>query len=427
MQQTFTTFVGKSVRRLAKLRGGGSALPGLFAETIDPGFIKRTLSSLPSGIVIVTGTNGKTTTTKLAVELLEGQGMRVFTNRTGSNFTRGIAAALLGEIDNRGRLDADIAVLELDEAYAVRFVQTIKPDYCLLLNVSRDQLDRFGEIDQVANLLRKVASATTRGIVINRDDPYLYSQKTLGSLAIPFRTFSVAASLKDLFPTDSAIHGDDSEVGSLKLSDSDDTILTKLTEDTATFEFDGATHSTKILLKGAYNVQNATGAIAITRMIMGDNLDNAKLMESLASVTPAFGRGETISIYDQTCEIVLVKNPNGFQSALKSFPVTNQATMLAINDQYADGRDVSWLWDVDFSSLSKSGVAMVSGVRAYDMALRLSYDQIEIDNVSPDIISALKQLLRDHKSKPLRIFCTYTAMLQIRHQLTKLAKAKATR
>ena len=109
-RQTFTTVLGKTVQQVARLRGGGSALPGLFVEKIDPDFVARTLKNLPRGIAIISGTNGKTTTTKMVVELLEGQGLKVFTNRTGSNFTRGVAAALLGEVDVYGNLDADIAV-----------------------------------------------------------------------------------------------------------------------------------------------------------------------------------------------------------------------------------------------------------------------------------------------------------------------------
>src|SRR6266536_2163493 len=127
MSKPYVTLLGKAVRYVARMRGGGSALPGLFVEKIDPDFIKRTLSQLPRGIVVVSGTNGKTTTTKIVVELLESQGLKVFTNRTGSNFTRGVAAALLGEVDTSGRLDADIAVLELDEAHAVHFVRAIPP------------------------------------------------------------------------------------------------------------------------------------------------------------------------------------------------------------------------------------------------------------------------------------------------------------
>jgi UDP-N-acetylmuramoylalanine-D-glutamate ligase len=171
MSKPYVTLLGKAVRKLAQMRGGGSALPGLFVEKIDPDFIRRTLAQLPQGVVVVSGTNGKTTTTKMVVELLESQGMRVFTNRTGSNFTRGVAAALLGEVDNHGNLDADIAVLELDEAHAVHFVKAVPPRFSLLLNVMRDQLDRFGEIDTTAKLLARIALATQETVVLNRNDP----------------------------------------------------------------------------------------------------------------------------------------------------------------------------------------------------------------------------------------------------------------
>ncbi len=170
MPQPFVIIMGKAVRYAARLRGGGSALPGLFVEKISPDFIPSTLKQLPHGVVVISGTNGKTTTTKMVVALLESQGLKVFTNRTGSNFVRGVAAALLGDIDMKGKLDADIAVLELDEAHAVKFVELIPPRYSLLLNVMRDQLDRFGEIDATARMLEKIADATTETVVINRHD-----------------------------------------------------------------------------------------------------------------------------------------------------------------------------------------------------------------------------------------------------------------
>jgi UDP-N-acetylmuramoylalanine-D-glutamate ligase len=170
MPKRYVTVLGKAVRAMARLRGGGSALPGLVVERIDPNFIKDTLATLPRGVVIVSGTNGKTTTTKMIVELLESQGLRVFTNRTGSNFTRGVAAALIGDINFRGKLNADIAVLELDEAHAVHFVRTIPPKYSLILNVMRDQLDRFGEIDATTELLRAITTATSDTVILNRED-----------------------------------------------------------------------------------------------------------------------------------------------------------------------------------------------------------------------------------------------------------------
>ena len=168
MRSRLTVTLGHAARLAARLRGGGSggtAFPGLVMERTDPGFLARTLNRLPRGVIVVSGTNGKTTTTKMVVQLLREQGLKVFTNRTGSNFVRGVLASLLTEVDAAGRLDADIAVLELDEAHAVHFVARVRPRACLLLNVMRDQLDRFGEIDYTASLLHSIAKATSDVVV----------------------------------------------------------------------------------------------------------------------------------------------------------------------------------------------------------------------------------------------------------------------
>lgn len=419
--------IGKSVKALAQARGGGSALPGLLVEKIDPDFIRRTLTGLQHGIVLVSGTNGKTTTTKMVVELLEGQGLRVFTNRTGSNFTRGVAAALLGEVDMQGRLDADIAVLELDEAHAVHFVRAIPPTYSLLLNVMRDQLDRFGEIDKTAGLLHTVAQHTTKGVAINRDDPRLSSKVFLEDITVPIACYGVTAKLRSLFPSDDAMRGPAAEFAASPTSKFDATILEAVEGQHATIRFANKNHKTFLKLKGIYNVQNAVGAVAMVRMIMGNDIDTARMLVSLENVTPAFGRGETVMVGGQPCELVLVKNPSGFRLSLKSFDAEGYATMIAINDNYADGRDMSWLWDVDFESLACEGVATITGIRAYDMALRLQYDEIEVDNVEPAITAALAQFLSSHTGAPKRIYCTYTAMLAIRRLLAKQTNMETVR
>lgn len=413
-RQTFTTVLGKTVQQVARLRGGGSALPGLFVEKIDPDFVARTLKNLPRGIAIISGTNGKTTTTKMVVELLEGQGLKVFTNRTGSNFTRGVAAALLGEVDVYGNLDADIAVLELDEAYAVHFARAINPDYCLLLNVMRDQLDRFGEIDNTADLLHTVAKNTTKCAVVNRDDPRLGGYEFVRSLKIPLRSFGVHPKYLQLFPSDDSLRGGEQNAAKLY---ADDTSLEDFSERGATIAFGGENYSVQVGLRGVYNLQNATGAIALVRVIMGGELDIKQMLDSLSQITPAFGRGEQITVDRQPCELVLVKNPAGFRLSLASFDPDGWATMIAINDNYADGRDMSWLWDVDFDSLRSQGVAELSGVRAYDMALRLQYDLVGVTHVEPDIAAALKQFINTNSGKPKRIYCTYTAMLRLRREL----------
>ncbi len=151
-------------------------------------------------------------------------------------------------------------------------------------------------------------------------------------------------------------------------------------------------------------------------------MDTPKLVKALGEVAPAFGRGESLTVDGQPpLELVLVKNPSGFRLGLKSFPPAGgYATMIAINDNYADGRDMSWLWDVEFESLREDGVEVLTGVRAYDMALRLQYDDVPFGTVEPDITAALRTFIDGSRGKPKRVFCTYTSMLAIRRELAKI-------
>ncbi|MDN4611783.1 Mur ligase family protein [Arthrobacter burdickii] len=413
--------VGKAVRIASRLRGGGSAFPGLVVERLDPGFMGRALSNLPYGVVVVSGTNGKTTTTKMVVELLEGQGLSVFTNRTGSNFTRGVAAALLGEVDWRGRLKADVAVLELDEAHAVHFVKLVPPRYSLLLNVLRDQLDRFGEIDATTRLLERIALATTGTVVLNREDPRVAGlASSIQAAGVVY--FGLDASLRSTFPNDDELRGAAGTAPASALPA--DVVLRSVDGNSAEFEVEGTTTRTDLRLRGVYNIFNAAAALAAARAVLGGTADNGRLFSSLAAVEPAFGRGESLVVDGQALELVLVKNPSGFRLGLKSFDPAGCATMIAINDNYADGRDMSWLWDVDFDSLGLGGVDVVSGVRAYDMALRLKYDDVRVGAVEPDITDALQQFIRGSDGRPKRIFCTYTAMLAVRRELSKITKVE---
>jgi len=420
MLRPLVTVIGKTVKNVAKLRGGGSALPGLVVERIDPNFVANTLSTLPMGVVVISGTNGKTTTTKMVVQLLESQDLKVFTNRTGSNFSRGVAAALLGEINIKGKLNADIAVLELDEAHAVHFVDKIPPRYSLLLNVMRDQLDRFGEIDHTANLLRHIANKTTDAVVLNREDPRVANiAKSLSKQQISF--FGLDEKLVKFFPSDDGLHGNNVKSKTNTIAD---VTLSKFSGDSATFLINDKKVTTKLKLNGIYNIFNAAAAIALVRTIIGNGINQPKLIEALSNVTPAFGRGERLTLNDKPLELVLVKNPSGFKLGLESFSPSGYITMIAINDNYADGRDMSWLWDVDFSSLRKAGVKQISGTRAYDMALRLQYDEVPVKNVDTDIKRALNTFINSAPKTPKRIYCTYTTMLAIRRELSKKIKVE---
>lgn len=421
MPQSFTIILGKAVRYAARLRGGGSAIPGLFVERISPNFVPDALAQLPHGVVVISGTNGKTTTTKMVVALLESQGMKVFTNRTGSNFVRGVAAALLGEIDIKGKLDADIAVLELDEAHAVKFVEVVPPRYSLLLNVMRDQLDRFGEIDATAKMLEKIAQATTDTVVVNREDDRVRLIPAQLTNSAQVRYFGLVDSLLAQFPTDDEMHESARKKVASKRPEAD-VVLKDFNEKGAAFTVGKKDFVTPLKLKGIYNIYNSAAALALVRAIKPDASMNS-LLGALSTVTPAFGRGEVLTVGGQPLELVLVKNPSGFRLGLESYSPDGYATMIAINDNYADGRDMSWLWDVEFTQLIDHPVH-VSGIRAYDMALRLQYDEVAMQKVGTDLSKSLSEFIEQHAKMPKRIYCTYTAMLSLRKELSKITRVE---
>ena len=427
MKLLIPTTIGKSVRHVSRLRGGGSALPGLVVEKLDPNYLKKSLANLPFGVVVISGTNGKTTTTKIVVELLESAGLKVFTNKTGSNFTRGVIASMLAENNISGKIKADIAVLELDEAHAIHFINQVQPRYSLLLNVMRDQLDRFGEVDYTASLLEKIAQKTTEKVITNREDTRLV-QFTNKIDKNKLDLFGLAPSLKDKFPNDDELYGD-STSSSLPVS----VELSSAKKHKASFTFydydskkspTKNTYSTSLKLEGIYNIFNATAALALVREILNNKISNEELVNNLGEIEPAFGRGETIMVNDTPLELVLVKNPAGFQLGLNSFSPKGYNTMIALNDAHADGRDLSWLWDVNFNLLKKGNIEMLSGIRAYDMALRLSYDDIPFKHTETDLKAALEIFLENSNGTPKRIFCSYTAMLEIRHLLEKITDVK---
>ncbi|MGJ9406589.1 MurT ligase domain-containing protein [Nesterenkonia aurantiaca] len=417
-----SVLIGRAARAVTKLRGGGgSAFPGLVVEKLDPNFLARTLHRLPRGVIVVSGTNGKTTTTKMVVELLQGQGLRVFTNRSGSNFTRGVVASILEDVRLTGTLDADIAVLELDEAHAVHFVKAVRPNHSLLLNVMRDQLDRFGEIDTTAGMLRTIAQHTVEAVVLNREDPRVRAiAETLDTQRVDY--FGLSESLRGHFPSDDDFHSGPAGAADHPHAE---VVLEELTEGGGRFTIDGESVSTSLTVNGAYNTFNAAAALAVVRQALGETVDPRALIESLSKVSPAFGRGESLTVQGRPLDLVLVKNPSGFRLGLSSFSAEGVATMIAINDNYADGRDMSWLWDVEFASLAEQGVRMVSGVRAYDMALRLKYDDVDFDAVEPDLSLALTRFLDENPDRPARIFCTYTAMLALRKRLGAYTEVEA--
>ncbi len=421
---------GKAVRVLSRFRGGGSAMPGLITETIDPAVLRHTLSYVPRGIVVVTGTNGKTTTTKMLVAVLREHGLRVFTNPTGSNFTRGVISALLPEVSVLGHLDADVAVLELDEAHALHFAAIVPPSHCLLLNVARDQLDRFAEIDFTAKLLNSLAEQSTDAVVLNADDAYVSRVAPRLDPAVQVRWFGVDPAVSASLPSIQEADVRFADPADAPQMSTDDGLLLPHDAHSFTVRYPGGRDVGPLELKqrGLAAMINATAAATMARVLLYDDFSATIAATALAAVHPPFGRGEVIDVDGVPLELVLVKNPAGFTVALGTYGAEPAATMIAINDNYADGRDVSWLYDVSFASLRGSGVSVTSGVRGYDMSLRLQYDEVPVERTECDLDLALDAFVAQHAGEPMRVFCTYTAMMHLRrilatrYQLTRFGE-----
>jgi UDP-N-acetylmuramyl tripeptide synthase len=398
----------------------GNALPGLAVEKLFPGYLARAMAALPEGVVIVSGTNGKTTTTKMVATVL-GERLRVLTNDTGSNFVRGAITATVEHATWGGRLSYDVAVFELDEAWAVRFVSLVAPRRALLLNVMRDQLDRFGEIDTTAGLLGKVAAATTGHVVLNRDDERIAALAAATRAAVSY--YGVARELREVFPNDEELYGGPVHVSSLPAV-VELRALPGPARPSAAVRIDGEDHEVVLRAEGPHNAQNACGAAAVALTFAG--FDVATVVRGLANVSPAFGRGQRFSVDGRQVTLQLVKNPAGFRQTLRTLDAgAPDAVVIAINDDYADGRDVSWLWDVDFAALAALPARRsTAGTRAADMAVRLRYDEAAVDEIEPDLEKAVRAAVAavDAGGRVV-VFSTYTAMWELHSVLQRIGTA----
>jgi UDP-N-acetylmuramyl tripeptide synthase len=412
MMKLLAIYAGKITYVLLRMIGRmAGTLPGLIAEKIDPNILSDSLSKLLKGVVVVTGTNGKTTTTKILTEMLSRK-YRVLTNPTGSNFTRGIAAAVVSKSTLAGRLNYDIAVIELDEAYAVKFVEKIQPDYSIILNVTRDQMDRFGEIDHTAKLLETVVKKTKKAVFLNADDNRVRPMKLVAPGKVYY--FGVSNTLSHIFVNDENLHTAEKQSRQQTV----DAELISLKNELTTFSIGNDTLSVKLNFFGLYNSQNAVAASLMANKL---GIDNKQISDALSTTSPAFGRGEIFDLGSNTIIVQLVKNPAGFRQALiGSLSTDSDITCLVINDNYADGRDVSWLWDVEFSQYIKSPTVITSGHRAYDMSVRLAYDDIMVTETISDLGEFVNYVKNQH-NKNIIIFTTYTAMLKLRSMFGKIA------
>jgi UDP-N-acetylmuramyl tripeptide synthase len=409
------TALGRAAGRLSRLLGrGGSALPGLIAEKVYPRTIERLAAPVRRGVIVVTGTNGKTTATKMLVGMLEGEGLRVITNPTGSNLARGIATRLIEVASWWGRVEADVAVFEVDEAAVRTLAPRLRPQVIVVTNLARDQLDRYGELATTAAHAAE-AVRHARVAVLNADDP-LVVEMAGGAPAARF--FGAAEGIRRAMPHDSGLYGPDEPAARPPL----DLCLERAEPDgdgqmIELAAASGERASARLQVPGAYNGYNAAAAVLAAAQL-GVALPRAA--GALEEIRPAFGRGQVVEYRGRRVKLLLVKNPAGFNQVVRLLSALPPRTpvLIAINDLDADGRDVSWLWDARVEDLAGAGHRFgTAGIRAYDMALRLKYAGLEAWS-EPDFTAALERFV---DQIPLGetgyLVPTYTAMLRFLDRL----------
>ncbi len=419
MRKIAAIVLGKFTLAISRLLGNsGSALPGLVAEKIAPKLLASFAPQFEEGIILVTGTNGKTTTTKMIVGILEKLDYRVFTNKSGSNFSRGVLSALLRVVSFSGRVEFDVAVIEVDEAHSRYLAEDLRPTVVTVTNVMRDQLDRYGEIDHTAQLISK-ALKFSKGAVLNADDPPIARLSTSLPSGSTLTFFGAADKIKNMLPSDEELLGatDDKEKN---FSGQVDVLLKEQTKQKITLVVAGETQEAQLQFEGVHNGVNGAAAVATVWHLLQKKIDLKRVLTSLSEITPAFGRGERIRLQDRTVHIALAKNPGGFNQNIRTFINENtKVALVLVNDNYADSRDVSWLWDVNFDLLKKyKPTLIVGGTRAYDMALRFQYMGLDVDEVAQDINVAFEHALSaGATTEDITVFPTYTAMLELRKVL----------
>lgn len=420
-------WIGKILILGLRLAGkGGSALPGLVIGKVYPSFNVSMAAKLSGGSVLVTGTNGKTTTTKLLKGILRGANLKVISNTTGSNMSRGIASAFMEHATWLGGLKADIGLFEVDEAFMGEVASQLKPKVVVVLNLLRDQLDRYGELDRTAELIA-AGLQHAQSVALNADDPLVAAlAAAVPSGKVVF--FGASAELKAHLPHDDELlakHKAPKARTAHPKSAYNVYLLASRAKgeiQSLTVGYEGQDYKANLQLRGIYNAYNATAALAAATLIEGVSFAGA--MASLEHIKPAFGRSELLEVGGKKLQLLLVKNPAGFNQVIKTFlGDSGQALLVAINDNFADGRDVSWLWDVNFEQLAgKKHKVLASGTRANDLAVRLKYTEVK-SVVETDLSKALRQFIKNlPKGATGYIVPTYTAMLELRALIARRSK-----
>ncbi|MBI2195801.1 MAG: DUF1727 domain-containing protein [Candidatus Levybacteria bacterium] len=444
MLNFFSILLGKNVSLVSKILGrNGSTWPGHVALNIDSSIVSKLLKANSKlKIVLIAGTNGKTTTSKMISEVLERQGLKVFRNLEGANLLNGIASSLISHSNVLGKIKYDIAVFETDEnslPLILSQMSIVKGQPRLnrgqlsivLLNLFRDQLDRYGEVNIIANKwqdsLKRLPKETV--LISNGDDPMLSFISAKSGL----NTFYFGLQKKKLSNARA-----NSDVDFLYCPN----CSTKLEFESRSYSHLGKFKCPKCNfanpliysfdtlpnpLLGEYNRYNINAAALLLTEGFGVGLE--AIEQSLKNFSPAFGRQEKLKYKNKNVFVLLSKNPASFNQSIEAIlsKEKNPDVLLVLNDRIPDGRDVSWIWDIEAEELvQKSKTITISGDRCYDMGLRIKYSQksdvksqMSKVKIEPNLKKAVETAtLQTSKDDVLYVLATYSAMLETRKILT---------
>ena len=441
--RTYDRGVARLARAAASLSrlvgaGAGSSIPGLLLQRLDPDYASRRAAQLPSGVILVSGTNGKTTTTAMLRTILLAEGLRTISNETGANLFRGVAAALAYAPPN-----AEAAVFEVDEGALTRVVPALRPRVLVLTNVFRDQLDRFGEPETVAQLLARAAQTLPPGarVVANADDPMVWHHVS-GSSPIGFAVVPppqpdherpeaepetcprCGAPLRYEVRTIAHLGRAHCTSCSWRSAEPDHRAvllepptLTSTRVEVAGVELD-------LRASGLHNAYNAAAAIAACASM---GIPPERGARALRAFRPRFGRAEEFQVSDRTLWLALMKNPAGASPLIEQVAHDPRvgSVLVSVSDDWMDGRDISWIWDANFEALARLSVPLVAGGRrAADVAVRLKYAGRAPAAVSSDPREAMSEATRLAPEGTLvAALTTYTAMLDARRALLRSRRA----
>lgn len=376
--------IGRAARVLIRFirPGGGSALPGLILSKIAPRLLSKTFASFSDGVIVVTGSAGKSTTTKMLVAIVRAHGKAVFTNPSTANITQGFYSAVIERSNLIGAIPGDVAILEMDEGHAASLTEIFAPTAVVILNVMEDQLDRFVDPALVRDKLSAVALRSVGPVVLNADDQnlILIAQKLKPTHLSWFGISSVAAKLgrAGLGVAETYLQRLDRPLTQ--------TEIISVEGRTASARVGSSTISFELPNRGLHYATDAAAALEAAKRYLGSNFDPNLSAQVLTELPPVFARGEIAKVNGEDVEFILVQNPMSFQLNLDNLTPNTEQIMVAIG---RDVHDPSWLWTVDLANLTHADV--VSGYNYAEIALRMAFEDIPMGLVEEDLEKALAE------------------------------------